>query len=253
MLKKILLVVAVAILALVFIARNNSNPKSILAGLSNDYGLSPNELIYKIYFLGCIPVGEAIIYTAKLESYNGNQVYHLVGQAKNAKLFTRFCKVSANLDSYIDKMTGNPLVFKQSLSISGKKESSKLVTYDQVNNTMAIAGVERSTYPNTQDPLSVIYNLMHMDLDKMESLEFSLNTNQKNYYISGDVKKQTIYLGKKEYNLAIVNSEIKRRDKNPYHKSNVAITLSQGRENIPILIKVFASGLLINVKLVDIK
>ncbi len=69
----------------------------------------------------------------------------------------------------------------------------------------------------------------------------------------GKTNQQDITINKKTYRIVLVKAEIKRRDKNPYHKSNISMVLLREKENIPILIKVFASGILINAKLIDIR
>jgi hypothetical protein len=91
-----------------------------------------------------------------------------------------------------------------------------------------------------------------MDFSKTKSVEFNINTNQKNYILSGKVKEGRLSVSGKLYKIITINSQIKRRDRDPHHKSDVDIVLLKGKQNIPVLIKVFASGALITVKLVEI-
>jgi len=51
----------------------------------------------------------------------------------------------------------------------------------------------------------------------------------------------------------LLKGDISRRDKNPYHQTKISMVLVKDKENTPILINVFASGMLINVKLTSIK
>jgi hypothetical protein len=92
-----------------------------------------------------------------------------------------------------------------------------------------------------------------MDFDKVKEFEISLNTNQKNYVLKGAAQPQEICIDNKKYKIFILKSDIRRRDKNPYHQTKLTMTLCKEKENIPILIKVFASGALINARLVEIK
>jgi hypothetical protein len=71
--------------------------------------------------------------------------------------------------------------------------------------------------------------------------------------LNGTVKQRVISIKNKEYKFALIEAGIRRRDKDPYHKSNVTIVLLEGRENIPVFIKVFASGALLTAKLIDVK
>jgi hypothetical protein len=54
-------------------------------------------------------------------------------------------------------------------------------------------------------------------------------------------------------NIAYVNATISRKDKNPYHKSEISLVMLADKENLPVLIRIFASGLLVQAKLVDIQ
>jgi len=161
-------------------------------------------------------------------------------------------KAKANLDSYINPEDSNPALFKQDISIAGKDViNKKEVNYDQKQGFMTLEGVKREIMPNTQDPLSLMYNLRKLDFEKSKSVEFGINTNQKNYVLRGTVEKKAS-VGK--YNVYCGKSDIRRRDKNnPYHRSQVTIWFAKDIENIPVLIRVFASGFLITVRLVEVK
>jgi hypothetical protein len=146
----------------------------------------------------------------------------------------------------------SPVLFKQKLESPGKENPNKEVFYDLKNNTMTLNGVVRQIYPNTQDPLSAVFNLKRMNFSSTKTIEFNINTNQKNYILNGTANEKNILVNKELFKIVTVNAEIKRRDKDPYHKSNIDLVLLKGEQNIPILIKVFASGALITAKLVDI-
>ena len=116
---------------------------------------------------------------------------------------------------------------------------------------MSIGGTERSIMADTQDPLSAMLRIKEIDFQKQPEFEININTNQKNYLLRGRAIPKELIIDGKKYKLFFLNAEIKRRDKNPYHKTNISIVMLKEKENIPILIKVFASGILINAKLVD--
>jgi hypothetical protein len=118
---------------------------------------------------------------------------------------------------------------------------------------MTLYGVKRQILPATHDPLSAIHYLTQKDLSALKEIEMNINTNQKNYMLKGTVEQKELSLREKSYVLYVARAEIKRRDNNPYHKSSVSIVFLKDKENIPILIKIAASGIFINVKLVDIR
>ena len=250
--KKILLICIVIIFILFVIAFNNSNPKNVIAKLNNLDVLQPKELRYRVYLFGVFPVGEALLTFEKIEDYNGEKLYHLNASAESLKILSKIFSGSVILDSYVNVNDLNPILFKEKLSVTGKESVEKEVFYDQKNNIMLSKGVERKIFPNTQDPLSAIFRIRRMDLNSIRDFELNLNTNQKNYLLQASVAQNEFFVRNKLFKTSCVKANIRRSDKNNrYHRSNMDIVFLKGKENIPILIKVFASGVLINVKLVE--
>jgi hypothetical protein len=210
--------------------------------------------------LGVIPVGEAIFQREKTEEYlpsgkrgKGEFVYHLTATARSLSAFSKFFTGYAVLDSYIDRQQFNPMVFKERLLVTGKEGIDKEVIYDQRHGVMSTANVRRQILPNTQDPLSAIFNIRRMDFDKTKEFEMNLNTNQKNYILKGAARLLDISVNKKIYKTVFLEVQISRRDKNPYHKSRIRMVLLKERENLPVLIDIFAGGVFMNACLIDIK
>ncbi len=251
--KKLLLIFFIIILFLIFVSCYNSSPRTIISHLIKNGGIKTGQLRYKIYLLKIFPIGEAVFKAEEAEEYKGQKVYHLSAAAQSLRVFSKFFSGSALLDSYVNTEQLNPIAFNQKLIVTGKQDMYREVIYDQRNYIMSIAGVRRQIFPNTQDPLSAILNIKRMDFNKVKEFEMNINTNQKNYILKGIATQQGIIVNKKTYRIVLAKAEIERRDKNPYHKSNISMVLLEEKENIPILIKVFASGMLINAKLIDIK
>lgn len=252
--RKILFVFIVAVLYCVFISYRNNDPKVVISNLTKiNRGIHAGELKYRIYLLGVLPIGEAVFAAEKIDKYNGQSVYHLNATAKSLKIFSKIFSGYAILDSYVHRIRLSPVLFKQKLIILGKQDSEREVAYDQDNGTMSIAGIKRQIFVNTQDPLSAIFNIRRMDLDKIKKFEMNINSNQKNYILVGQSTSREIILQKRTYKIIVAKADIARRDNNFYHKSNITMVLVREKENIPILIKVFASGVLINARLIDIR
>jgi hypothetical protein len=251
--KKFLSILLILIFCLVFIAIRNSSPSVIISDLIKKGQIQEGQLRYKIYLFGVLPVGEAILGTKKIEDYNGQKVYHLNARAESLRFFSKFFSGHAILDSFIDISELNPILFKQKLTVTGKPDINKEVFYDQKEAIMSISGVKRQILPNTQDPLSAIFNLRRLDFDRTKNFEMNINSNQKNYVLKGTTKKRDLSINKKRYKIVLVKAEIRRRDKSPYHKSSVNMVLLKENANTPVLINIFASGVLINVKLVAIE
>ncbi len=251
-LKYIGLVVIVALLMAVLINAYNSQPSVIISKVFKNVNLKPQALKYRAYGFGFIPLGEALFNKAQSEELNGVKVYHCHATAKSLDMVSLFFKGEAVLDSYVDAKSGNPMLFRQKVSASGKEAGLREVIYDQKQGYMTLAGVRRQIVPNTQDPLSLIYNLMRMDFEKTKTIDFSINTKHKNYIIKGTVEAKSIVVSGSEYKIYTVKARIRRNYANPYHQSQATIIfLKAADENIPILIKVFANGFLINARLAE--
>lgn len=249
--KRTLFIIFIIVFILILVWQNNNNPGIIIARYMQKKNAGSGELKYRLNFMGIIPVGEAVFAAEKTEDYKGAKVYHLSASARSLKHYSGLFNGYAIIDSYVDARSFNPLLFKQKLKAPGKENPEKEIFYDQVKGIMTLGGIERQILPNTQDPLSAVFNLKHMDLSKIKNIEMNINTNQKNYILSGTVKERTITVKKQLCKIAVIETVIRRRDKDPYHKSNVTFVLLEGKENIPVLIRVFSSGALVTAKLID--
>lgn len=252
--KKIFLIIVILIFFCAFFLIRNSDPKVIISKLIRQGDIPEGTVLrYRINVFGLLPAGEAILSIGKIEDFEGKKVYHLTAEAKSLRLYSGFINASAILDSFVDVASLNTMLFKQRLSLKGKEDVYKEVYYNQKEGIMTIGDVKREILPNTQDPLSAVLNLINYDFEKINKLQMNINTNQKNYMLSGDVKNEEISLNKNKYTLVFAKAEIKRRDKNPYHKSNVTIVMLKEKGNLPVLIKVSASGVMINAHLIEVR
>lgn len=253
--KALLTVVILLILLSIFAYYSNNNPRIIIYQLLEKGDINSEELVYRVNLFGIMPMAKAIFKIGPIiEKYAGKEVYHLNASARPLKIYSRLFKGYIILDSYVDMLTFNPIIFKQKIAIPDKAFIDKEVLYDQQNQVMTVAGIRRSILPHTQDPLSLIFNLRRINLDNIKDIEMNINTNQKNYIFKGTVNQRDISINRKIYRIALIEATIERRDKNPYHKSSLTIVLLKNKEeNIPILIKAFASGFLINARLIDIE
>ncbi len=251
--KRILFTIFLVISFLILLAGYNSNPKVIISRLIKNEDIRANALKYRIYFLGIIPIGEGILSAGRLEEFEGKKVYHLNAAARTLKYFSKFFNGDIVLDSYVDIQEFNPILFKQGLMIKGKEGINREIIYNQKEGFMSVAGIRRQIFPNTQDPLSLMFNLMHLDLVEAKEFKMNINAYKKNYTFRGTTKPRDVLINSKTYKMVLLKGWISRQDKNPYHQSSVTAVLLNQKENIPLLIKVFSGGVLIQAKLVDIR
>lgn len=251
--KKLLLFTVLLGAVLISVYRINSSVSGIILKLDKKGIAEKGDLKYQVNLFNIFPVADAVFYPGKQAEYKGKKVNHLSAKTFTKRFFSRLFDASVALDTYIDPSSGNPLYFKQKISISGKQDSEKEIIYDQKNGAMELAGVRRSILPDTQDFLSAIYNLRRMDFTKVKTFDMNINTNQKNYMFKGEVMGKILKVNRKDYETFVVKGVIKRRDKNPYHKTEINIVFLKGKENIPLFIKVFSSGFLLGIRLSDIQ
>jgi len=235
--------------------QNSTNVRLIVSHLVYTNSLTEGDLRYQINLFNIFPAGEAVICKPVEQTSQKKTVIHVQAIAKTSSFINRIYPVQARADSYISVQSGNPLRFTQEMLLHKKTAVSKEVLYDQDNLIMSIAGVQRSILPDTQDPLSLMQRLVHMDLSKTQSFSMNLNTNQKNYIFSATVVPQELKLDTVSYQLYTVKASIQRREKNnPYHRSYFTIVFLQSADgNLPVSIRVFAGGAFINARLLEVK
>ena len=253
--KKIILsLVVILVVFCIFGVWKNGRHENIIAKLG-ERALLPEErgLKYRVYFFGIIPMGEGIIEPAKSDYFQEKKAYYLKGAATNLAIFNRIFAASAVIESYVDSDKLTPFIFKQKTKLANWPQMYKEVTYDQTNNVMTLNGVKRKILPDTYDPISAIYAIRKRDLSGVKEIELNINTNQKNYVLSAALEHKEINIKGDKYNLVFAKADIRRRDKNnPYHQTKLDMVILKGKENTPVLIRVFNSGLLIYARLIDI-
>ena len=241
-------------LFLVFFSGYNNNPRIIISRLINTRDIQElTELRYIVYFLGIIPVGEAVFHPARINEFMGKDAYHLRATAETSRFFSRFFSAGTSLDSFVDVHQLNPLLYRLKLTVSGRKDINEEIIYNQKDGFMSVSGVKRLILPNTQDPLSSMFNIMRMDFEKIKEFQMNINAHKKNYILKGMVQNKDLSINNKLHKTYILKGKVFRQDNNPYHQSSFTIVLLKQNCNIPLLIKVFSGGVLIQVKLVDIR
>ncbi|MDD5255019.1 MAG: DUF3108 domain-containing protein [Candidatus Omnitrophica bacterium] len=252
--KKIILLLITAIILLWGWVAYQSNPTVITGRLLGRGEMAAEATLrYRIYLFGFFPVGDAFLYSPRQESFEGQPVYHLRARAQSLKFLSFIFSGSTELDSYVDRRTLNPVLFRQSLYVKGKADTSKEVSYDQQNKEMTLAGVKRQILDDTQDHLSAIFKLRQMDFSVQKDFDININTNQKNYALKGSGGSSSTTVRGKPYALTLLHATVSRRDKNPYHRSSMDMAILKDRGNIPVLVKVFASGGVIHARLIGIE
>lgn len=136
----------------------NVSNKSIQAG---------EKLNFKVFYnLSAIWVaaGEAN-FTTKLETLNGNSVYHITGDGQTYKSYDWIFRVRDRYETFIDTETLLPLKFLRNVDEGGYKFTNN-VTFDQARRK-AYSNKKTFDVPQcVQDVLSAIYYARNIDYSK---------------------------------------------------------------------------------------
>jgi hypothetical protein len=250
--KFFLLLLALGIIAIAVVFSLNTGVSRTLARLPRQESSDFKQLTYRIYLFGLIPVGEARLSNNGAEDLQGREVIHLSGTAATASYLSSLLKGRLSVDSYIDNATLYPLLFTQTLRISGRPDDVKQIVYDQEAGIMIVGGTQREIVSGVQDPLSAILNLTRMDFDKANGIiGMDVNSSQRTYALEGTISQERRIIKNVSHRIVTVTTSVRRKDKNPYHTSRMTFVLSKQHAFTPILIKVFAGGVFITAQLID--
>jgi hypothetical protein len=228
-------------------------PSSILKKLK-DKNLESKVLLLELKAIGIIPLGTARIIDLGVENFNGRKVYHLKAIAETLQYFSRLFKAKAEADSFVDTKKLHSLKFIQHVDTPGDYDYNREIIYDQRRKIMKIGDTEREILKDTQDPLSAIFYLRKQQFQLHKEFNLNINTNQKNYLLAAKViDYKLINIGKDRYGLWLVSAEVKRRNKNPRHRTSVKIWFLDNKNKLPVLIKVVSAGGLITARLIDLE
>lgn len=255
--KKIFFFIFIILILIIILQINKNRPILIIKSLDLHNRLSTEfkTIVFEVNFLGFLPIGEAQLENKGLTDYLDKKVFHLYAQAETLKFISKFFNASCQIASYIDKDKLHSLKFVQTLIIPDKPKETRQVLYDQENHIMELGGVKRKILPDTQDPLSAIFYIQHQLLELGREFDMNINTNQKNYGLFAKaIKKENYKIKDKAVDVWVIKGDILRRDKSPYHRSNITfVCLRTESDNIPVLIKVFAGGFFITARLIEVK
>lgn len=234
---------------------NINKPIHILRrlNLQNKLLLEPRIMILRVNYLGFLPVGEAKLENKGEQILEGRKIYHLSAQASVLEFFSKFFNAKAQVNSYIDKEKMHTLKFTQTLIIPDKPKEEKEILYNQNDNVMELEGVRRQILPDTQDPLSAIFYIQHQNFELGKAFDVNINTNQKNYQFYIKITgKEEYTLGTDKVGVWVLEGIIRRRDKNPYHKTTMKLWILDSPAKIPILIKAMSNIGVVTARLINI-
>ncbi|WP_369048102.1 DUF3108 domain-containing protein [Tenacibaculum sp. UWU-22] len=129
-------------------------------------------LRYKMSYSGFLRAGSATL-QVKEETLNGKKVYHTIGKGWTSGPISWFFKVNDNYQSYFDKETIKPYLFKRKIDEGGYKINRQTIFNYQTNkaNIKDIIKKTDTIVPigDIQDMISAFYYLRNQNLDILKA------------------------------------------------------------------------------------
>ncbi|CAM1334453.1 DUF3108 domain-containing protein [Tenacibaculum aestuariivivum] len=128
-------------------------------------------LKFKMSYSGFLKAGNATL-SLKEESLKGKKVFHATGKGWTTGMIKWFFKVNDNYQSYFDKVSGKPYLFRRQIDEGGHKKN-KRIAFNQQKNTAYIQDFIKQkdtivSAVNVQDMISTFYYLRSYDTKNMQ-------------------------------------------------------------------------------------
>ncbi|MDG1698431.1 MAG: DUF3108 domain-containing protein [Polaribacter sp.] len=135
---------------------------------------SGEVLRYKMSYSGFFRAGTAVL-EVKEKDFNGKKVYHSIGSGWTSGAVKLFFEVDDKYESYFDKDTIKPYVFKRKINEGGYKKH-RITSFNYTSKKAYIQDfrLQKDTsvaFYNVQDMLSSFYYLRNRDVKNMKKGE----------------------------------------------------------------------------------
>lgn len=244
----ILLLILLSLVILWVWEANSSRLPKVLENLVKAGKLDNRSINLKLNYLTFIPVGSAKIENLGKEKFRNTELIHVYAEAKTLDYIASLFSAKARIDSYIAPEQLHSVYFLQHIEMTNKPNDDREIFYDQKKHIMKYKGPrgneERVIDDHARDPICAIFYIQNKTFNLGEEIKLSMNTNQKNYILTGRfIDKEIIRLANKDYEIWLIQAEVRRKDKSPRHQVSFKIWfLDTGNTKIPLLIKAMTNA-----------
>lgn len=135
---------------------------------------SGEQLRYKMSYSGFLRAGTAVL-EVKEADLNGKKVYHTKGSGWTSGMIKWFFKVDDKYESYFDKDTIKPYIFKRKIDEGGYKKH-RITSFNYYYKKAYVQDFTKQkdtsvSFDNVQDMLSSFYYLRNHDVKNMKKGE----------------------------------------------------------------------------------
>jgi len=159
-------------------------------GVSQESAFGEGEWFrFKMSYSGFLKAGNATL-SVNETSYNGKEVYHVVGKGWTTGMIKWFFKVKDRYESYFDKHTMLPYKFIRDINEGGHKKNIE-IDFNQFKNEALVFNKKHdtkktiATKPNIQDMVSTFYYLRNkLDVQKLrvgDEIKLDMFFDEENY------------------------------------------------------------------------
>lgn len=200
------------------------------------------RLIFKIRYMWVIPLGLLEFRIKEIIPYEGQEVYHLVAEAKTSKFFSFFFKVNNKFESYMGVENLCSRGYEESIQIRGQPPKEKRVVYNWKEQIMQFRGTKKRISPCPQDPISAMYYIRAQELGIGKKFNFNIEVSKTNSQIEAEViKKQSIKTIDGQISAWVVKAVLKiGKDLRP--QATITFCLTDDENKIPLFIKAKTPG-----------
>lgn len=201
-------------------------------------------LRYRISYSNFFNAGNATL-QIKETTYNGKEVYNVIGKGKTTGVISWFFKVKDHYESFFDKDKLLPYRFIRDINEGGYTKNKEIL-FDHTSHKALVKDFEKNTQNNydfeqgVQDMISTLYYLRSMDisgLKKGDEISLKMFFDEKNYTF------KLKFLGRETINTKF--GKVATAKFRPYVQSgrvfkeeeSLTVWVSDDKNKIPLLIK----------------
>lgn len=196
------------------------------------------KIAYTLRYLG-LPAGKVVIRVEEMKRYKDRPVYHLLAWGRTSDFVSLFFEIEGSLHSYMDVDRLHSLYFKEESQARGHRKNKKEVFYNQKDLYLTIEGEKIRILPDTQDPLSALYLIRLLDIDKLkEGYEINIKSRKRDRFLyvqlKGREELKTPFGRIKTIKLYFHLKPVKATTR---HEVSGTIWFTDNKKRIPILVK----------------
>ena len=209
------------------------------------------QLTFSVNF-GPFNAGTLVMTVEGIKNINDSPCYHILYKLNSEGFLSLIYKVEDVIETFIDTVSLQPLLFKKHLREGGYKDD-RLYYFDHVKNIAYNRTDTVTIPPYTQDMLSIFYYLRTLELDENKVIEIPNFDNGKIITIRFKIRKgKTVSVEAGRFKSVILEPTLASGEKEK-PKGSITVWLTDDERKIPVLIKMEIKFGSITAKLTGIK